>query len=134
MELCTSRHFRGNRKETRKLQPSRLSYFVFEVLQAFVFFSLCNICNSLQETQEYTRNVVRYCLEALQDWFDAINFVDEVGISCIFHLMLTIVSYHIMLSYNFGIKCTDFFSLAYISWLPVHIWYFFCSVQNFLPS
>lgn len=34
----------------------------------------------LQETQEYTRNVVRYCLEALQDWFDAINFVDEVSI------------------------------------------------------
>ena len=34
----------------------------------------------LQETQEYTRNVVRYCLEALQDWFDAINFVDEVNI------------------------------------------------------
>lgn len=35
----------------------------------------------LQETQEYTRNVVRYCLEALQDWFDAINFVDEVCIN-----------------------------------------------------
>ncbi|KAM3852010.1 E3 ubiquitin-protein ligase UBR3 isoform 2-T2 [Vipera latastei] len=31
----------------------------------------------VRETQEYTRNVVRYCLEALQDWFDAINFVDE---------------------------------------------------------
>uniref|UniRef100_A0A803T6Q2 E3 ubiquitin-protein ligase n=1 Tax=Anolis carolinensis TaxID=28377 RepID=A0A803T6Q2_ANOCA len=31
----------------------------------------------IRETQEYTRNVVRYCLEALQDWFDAINFVDE---------------------------------------------------------
>ncbi|KAJ7345658.1 hypothetical protein JRQ81_001608, partial [Phrynocephalus forsythii] len=31
----------------------------------------------IRETQEYTRNVVKYCLEALQDWFDAINFVDE---------------------------------------------------------
>ncbi|KAL7991648.1 hypothetical protein Chor_015904 [Crotalus horridus] len=31
----------------------------------------------IRETQEYTQNVVRYCLEALQDWFDAINFVDE---------------------------------------------------------
>ena len=35
----------------------------------------------VRETQEYTRNVVRYCLEALQDWFDAINFVDEVCIN-----------------------------------------------------
>ncbi|KAH0499928.1 E3 ubiquitin-protein ligase UBR3 [Microtus ochrogaster] len=34
-----------------------------------------------QETQEYTRNVVRYCLEALQDWFDAINFVDEASLA-----------------------------------------------------
>uniref|UniRef100_A0ABM5EWZ9 E3 ubiquitin-protein ligase n=1 Tax=Pogona vitticeps TaxID=103695 RepID=A0ABM5EWZ9_9SAUR len=31
----------------------------------------------VRETQEYTQNVVKYCLEALQDWFDAINFVDE---------------------------------------------------------
>lgn len=37
-----------------------------------------NLFFILKETQEYTRNVVRYCLEALQDWFDAINFVDEV--------------------------------------------------------
>uniref|UniRef100_A0A4W3IXI8 E3 ubiquitin-protein ligase n=1 Tax=Callorhinchus milii TaxID=7868 RepID=A0A4W3IXI8_CALMI len=25
----------------------------------------------------YTRTVARYCLDALQDWFDAINFIDE---------------------------------------------------------
>ncbi|XP_030921781.1 E3 ubiquitin-protein ligase UBR3-like, partial [Geospiza fortis] len=41
------------------------------------------------ETQEYTRNVVRYCLEALQDWFDAINFVDEPAPNQVtFHLPL----------------------------------------------
>lgn len=32
----------------------------------------------LQETQEYTKTVVRYCLETLQIWFDAISFNDEV--------------------------------------------------------
>uniref|UniRef100_A0A4W3I964 E3 ubiquitin-protein ligase n=1 Tax=Callorhinchus milii TaxID=7868 RepID=A0A4W3I964_CALMI len=31
----------------------------------------------VRETQEYTRTVARYCLDALQDWFDAINFIDE---------------------------------------------------------
>lgn len=31
-----------------------------------------------QETQEYTKTVVRYCLETLQIWFDAIGFIDEV--------------------------------------------------------
>ncbi|XP_012826537.1 E3 ubiquitin-protein ligase UBR3 isoform X2 [Xenopus tropicalis] len=41
------------------------------------------------DTQEYTRNVVRYCLEALQDWFDAINFVDEPAPNQVtFHLPL----------------------------------------------
>lgn len=33
-----------------------------------------------QETQEYTKTVVRYCLETLQIWFDAIGFVDEVAV------------------------------------------------------
>ncbi|ERE72018.1 E3 ubiquitin-protein ligase [Cricetulus griseus] len=43
----------------------------------------------VRETQEYTRNVVRYCLEALQDWFDAINFVDEPAPNQVtFHLPL----------------------------------------------
>uniref|UniRef100_A0A8D0CHZ5 E3 ubiquitin-protein ligase n=1 Tax=Scleropages formosus TaxID=113540 RepID=A0A8D0CHZ5_SCLFO len=31
----------------------------------------------VKETQEYTKTVVRYCLEALEVWFDAIGFVDE---------------------------------------------------------
>uniref|UniRef100_W5KV98 E3 ubiquitin-protein ligase n=1 Tax=Astyanax mexicanus TaxID=7994 RepID=W5KV98_ASTMX len=31
----------------------------------------------VKETQEYTKTVVRYCLETLQIWFDAISFVDE---------------------------------------------------------
>lgn len=31
-----------------------------------------------QETQEYTKTVVRYCLDTLQTWFDAIGFIDEV--------------------------------------------------------
>ncbi|XP_075036776.1 E3 ubiquitin-protein ligase UBR3 isoform X3 [Mixophyes fleayi] len=43
----------------------------------------------VRETQEYTRNVVRYCLEALQDWFVAINFVDEPAPNQVtFHLPL----------------------------------------------
>ncbi|XP_053554395.1 LOW QUALITY PROTEIN: E3 ubiquitin-protein ligase UBR3 [Bombina bombina] len=43
----------------------------------------------VRETQEYTRNVVRYCLEALQDWFDAINFIDEPSPNQVtFHLPL----------------------------------------------
>ncbi|XP_019512339.1 PREDICTED: E3 ubiquitin-protein ligase UBR3 [Hipposideros armiger] len=43
----------------------------------------------VRETQEYTRNVVRYCIEALQDWFDAINFVDEPAPNQVtFHLPL----------------------------------------------
>ncbi|RXN07156.1 E3 ubiquitin- ligase UBR3-like protein [Labeo rohita] len=35
----------------------------------------------VKETQEYTKTVVRYCLETLQMWFDAIGFVDE-GVKC----------------------------------------------------
>ncbi|XP_064185929.1 E3 ubiquitin-protein ligase ubr3 isoform X1 [Anguilla rostrata] len=31
----------------------------------------------VKETQEYTKTVVQYCLEALQLWFDSIGFVDE---------------------------------------------------------
>ncbi|MBN3272584.1 UBR3 ligase, partial [Polyodon spathula] len=31
----------------------------------------------VKETQEYTKTVVRYCLETLQLWFDSVNFVDE---------------------------------------------------------
>nr|XP_005997697.1 PREDICTED: E3 ubiquitin-protein ligase UBR3 isoform X2 [Latimeria chalumnae] len=31
----------------------------------------------VKETQEYTRTVVRCCLDALQYWFETINFVDE---------------------------------------------------------
>ncbi|XP_078537716.1 E3 ubiquitin-protein ligase UBR3 isoform X2 [Lissotriton helveticus] len=43
----------------------------------------------VRETQDYTRNVVRYCLEALQDWFDAINFIDEPAPNQVtFHLPL----------------------------------------------
>ncbi|XP_069472278.1 E3 ubiquitin-protein ligase UBR3 isoform X2 [Ambystoma mexicanum] len=43
----------------------------------------------IRETQDYTRNVVRFCLEALQDWFDAINFIDEPAPNQVtFHLPL----------------------------------------------
>lgn len=40
-----------------------------------------NTCKTIskQETQEYTKTVVRYCLETLQIWFDAIGFIDEVN-------------------------------------------------------
>lgn len=40
-----------------------------------------NPCKTIskQETQEYTKTVVRYCLETLQIWFDAIGFIDEVN-------------------------------------------------------
>uniref|UniRef100_A0A671YUB5 E3 ubiquitin-protein ligase n=1 Tax=Sparus aurata TaxID=8175 RepID=A0A671YUB5_SPAAU len=37
----------------------------------------------VKETQEYTKTVVRYCLETLQIWFDAIGFIDEVNIKAI---------------------------------------------------
>ncbi|XP_030198525.1 E3 ubiquitin-protein ligase ubr3 isoform X2 [Gadus morhua] len=43
----------------------------------------------VKETQEYTKTVVRYCLEALQLWFDAIGFVDEPAPNQVtFHLPL----------------------------------------------
>lgn len=42
---------------------------------------MINACKTIskQETQEYTKTVVRYCLETLQIWFDAIGFIDEVN-------------------------------------------------------
>ncbi|XP_035378865.1 E3 ubiquitin-protein ligase ubr3 isoform X1 [Electrophorus electricus] len=43
----------------------------------------------VKETQEYTKTVVRYCLETLQMWFDAIGFVDEPAPNQVtFHLPL----------------------------------------------
>ncbi|KAK0134878.1 E3 ubiquitin-protein ligase ubr3 [Merluccius polli] len=43
----------------------------------------------VKETLEYTETVVRYCLEALQLWFDAIGFVDEPAPNQVtFHLPL----------------------------------------------
>ncbi|XP_069053181.1 E3 ubiquitin-protein ligase ubr3 isoform X3 [Lepisosteus oculatus] len=43
----------------------------------------------VKETQEYTKTVVRYCLETLQMWFDAISFVDEPAPNQVtFHLPL----------------------------------------------
>ncbi|XP_069791779.1 E3 ubiquitin-protein ligase ubr3 isoform X2 [Narcine bancroftii] len=43
----------------------------------------------IKDMEEYTRTVVRYCLDALQDWFDAINFIDEPSPNQVtFHLPL----------------------------------------------
>ncbi|KAJ8255418.1 hypothetical protein GJAV_G00204660 [Gymnothorax javanicus] len=43
----------------------------------------------VKETREYTKTVVRYCLEALQLWFDAIGFIDEPAPNQVtFHLPL----------------------------------------------
>uniref|UniRef100_A0A8C7ZRM4 E3 ubiquitin-protein ligase n=1 Tax=Oryzias sinensis TaxID=183150 RepID=A0A8C7ZRM4_9TELE len=43
----------------------------------------------VKETQEYTKTVVRYCLETLQIWFDAIGFIDEPASNQVtFHLPL----------------------------------------------
>ncbi|XP_036400792.1 E3 ubiquitin-protein ligase ubr3 [Megalops cyprinoides] len=43
----------------------------------------------VKETQEYTKTVVRYCLETLELWFDAIGFVDEPAPNQVtFHLPL----------------------------------------------
>uniref|UniRef100_A0A8D3EF73 E3 ubiquitin-protein ligase n=1 Tax=Scophthalmus maximus TaxID=52904 RepID=A0A8D3EF73_SCOMX len=43
----------------------------------------------VKETQEYTKTVVRYCLETLQIWFDAIGFIDEPSPNQVtFHLPL----------------------------------------------
>nr|XP_033800346.1 E3 ubiquitin-protein ligase UBR3 isoform X5 [Geotrypetes seraphini] len=59
----------------------------------------------VRETQEYTKNVVRYCLEALQDWFDAINFVDEPAPNQVtFHLPLH--RYYAMFLSK-AVKCQD---------------------------
>lgn len=58
-------------------------------LSMFMYYEIFVTFFVLKETQEYTRNVVRYCLEALQDWFDAINFVDEVSL-CIYYICLKI--------------------------------------------
>ncbi len=58
----------------------KITFFVnsplLEVLKRLVY-ELNMLCIG-QETQEYTKTVVRYCLETLQMWFDAIGFVDEV--------------------------------------------------------
>ncbi|XP_039613525.1 E3 ubiquitin-protein ligase ubr3 isoform X3 [Polypterus senegalus] len=43
----------------------------------------------VKETQEYTKTMLRFCLEALQMWFDAISFVDEPTANQVtFHLPL----------------------------------------------
>ncbi|CAL9690267.1 unnamed protein product [Knipowitschia caucasica] len=43
----------------------------------------------VKDTQEYTKTVVRYCLETLQIWFDAIGFIDEPAPNQVtFHLPL----------------------------------------------
>ncbi|XP_053295045.1 E3 ubiquitin-protein ligase ubr3 isoform X1 [Pleuronectes platessa] len=43
----------------------------------------------VKETQEYTKTVVRYCLETLQIWFDSIGFIDEPAPNQVtFHLPL----------------------------------------------
>uniref|UniRef100_A0A3Q3VP00 E3 ubiquitin-protein ligase n=1 Tax=Mola mola TaxID=94237 RepID=A0A3Q3VP00_MOLML len=43
----------------------------------------------VKETQEYTKTVVRYCLETLQIWFNAIGFIDEPAPNQVtFHLPL----------------------------------------------
>ncbi|XP_034418334.1 E3 ubiquitin-protein ligase ubr3 isoform X3 [Cyclopterus lumpus] len=43
----------------------------------------------VKETQEYSKTVVRYCLETLQIWFDAIGFIDEPAPNQVtFHLPL----------------------------------------------
>ncbi|XP_052462856.1 E3 ubiquitin-protein ligase ubr3 isoform X2 [Carassius gibelio] len=57
----------------------------------------------VKETHEYTRTVVRYCLETLQMWFDAIGFVDEPALHQLtFHLPLH--RYYAMFLSK-GVKC-----------------------------
>uniref|UniRef100_A0A673M6J4 E3 ubiquitin-protein ligase n=1 Tax=Sinocyclocheilus rhinocerous TaxID=307959 RepID=A0A673M6J4_9TELE len=57
----------------------------------------------VKETQEYTKTVVRYCLETLQMWFDAIGFVDEPALNQLtFHLPLH--RYYAMFLSK-GVKC-----------------------------
>lgn len=48
-------------------------------ISCVIHFKCYILCE--QETQEYTKTVVRYCLEALQIWFDAIGFIDEVHLN-----------------------------------------------------
>lgn len=52
------------------MKQGAVSFSVYGVGVIIVFY--------WQEMQEYTKTVVRYCLETLQIWFDAIGFVDEV--------------------------------------------------------
>uniref|UniRef100_A0A7N6AX52 E3 ubiquitin-protein ligase n=1 Tax=Anabas testudineus TaxID=64144 RepID=A0A7N6AX52_ANATE len=57
----------------------------------------------VKETQEYTKTVVRYCLETLQIWFDAIGFIDEPAPNQVtFHLPLH--RYYAMFLSK-GVKC-----------------------------
>ncbi|KAJ8351974.1 hypothetical protein SKAU_G00234500 [Synaphobranchus kaupii] len=57
----------------------------------------------VKETQEYTKTVVRYCLESLQLWFEAIGFVDEPTPNQVtFHLPLH--RYYAMFLSK-GVKC-----------------------------
>ncbi|XP_056610649.1 E3 ubiquitin-protein ligase ubr3 isoform X1 [Triplophysa dalaica] len=57
----------------------------------------------VKETHEYTKTVVRYCLETLQMWFDAIGFVDEPALNQLtFHLPLH--RYYAMFLSK-GVKC-----------------------------
>lgn len=59
-----------------------------EVLKRLVYELNVVYC---QETQEYTKTVVRYCLETLQMWFDAIGFVDEVQSWCL-HCKIVLIN------------------------------------------
>uniref|UniRef100_A0A9J8BBQ9 E3 ubiquitin-protein ligase n=1 Tax=Cyprinus carpio carpio TaxID=630221 RepID=A0A9J8BBQ9_CYPCA len=57
----------------------------------------------VKETHEYTKTVVRYCLETLQMWFDTIGFVDEPALNQLtFHLPLH--RYYAMFLSK-GVKC-----------------------------
>ncbi|XP_052004411.1 E3 ubiquitin-protein ligase ubr3 isoform X2 [Xyrauchen texanus] len=57
----------------------------------------------VKDTQEYTKTLVRYCLETLQMWFDAIGFVDEPAPNQLtFHLPLH--RYYAMFLSK-GVKC-----------------------------
>ncbi|XP_028846793.1 E3 ubiquitin-protein ligase ubr3 isoform X4 [Denticeps clupeoides] len=57
----------------------------------------------VKETQDYTKTVVRYCLDALQIWFDNIGFVDEPAPNQVtFHLPLH--RYYAMFLSK-GVKC-----------------------------
>lgn len=58
-----------------------------------------------RDKYEYTRTVVRECLETLQDWFDAINFIDEPAPNQVtFHLPLH--RYYAMFLSK-AVKCQD---------------------------